>query len=375
MTETASDLTWHPIPPSSATCKVHLIQAGGIHIPYDLVMLPGCDQPQDPSESKPSDGKRKTFHAPNYAFLIEHTATGTQYMFDLGIRRDLENLPPLIRDNVLSIFKCEPKSPGEVLRAHGSPEQQPEKIKAVIFSHMHFDHVGDGAKGGFENAELWIGPTTCTYARPGYPVDPKAPTLSDMLPVDGSRKIVESYIPDEVLREAADERAGQVAQGMIEGKYAAVGLKKPEWIRLGAFERAYDVFGDGSAYLVDAPGHSAGHQMMLVRTTSGPTEQDSSFVLFGGDCFHHVDILKEPKRTARPPYAKAGMHINPEQAVDTMMRTREFARKAYVWVIGAHDATVGEGIVPGAREIEGLVEMNAWQQKGWKKACQAQAHM
>jgi glyoxylase-like metal-dependent hydrolase (beta-lactamase superfamily II) len=368
MAETHPKITWHPIPPSAATCKVYLIQAGGLYIPYDLVMLPDSDKAQPPSEPEASKEERKTYYAPDYVFLIEHTASGTKYMFDLGIRPDLENLPPLIQETVLPIFKSEPKSPEKILREHGSSEQQPENIKAVIFSHMHFDHMGDGAKGGFEGAELWVGPTCCTYARPGYPADEKAPTLSDALPVDGSRKIVESYIPDDLLRDAGDKRAGQVMEGMKEGKYAAVDLKNSEWIRLGAFDRAYDVFGDGAAYIIDAPGHSAGHQMMLVRTTSGSGDKESTFVLLGGDCFHHVDILKHPSRTARPPYVQLCMHSDPEQAVENMFRTREFARKDYVWVIGAHDATVGERIKPGVKELEGLVDITAWQEKGWKEA-------
>lgn len=330
-------------------------------------MLPDSAGPQDPSVSESTEDQ-KTYYAPNYVFLIEHTATGTKYMFDLGTRVDLESLPPLIQETVLPIFKCEPKSPEVILREHGSPEQQPENIKAIIFSHMHFDHMGDGGKGGFEGAELWVGPTCCTYARPGYPADERAPTLSETLPVDGSRKIVESYIPDDLLRDAGDKRAGKVMEDMSKGKYAAVDLKKPDWIRLGAFERAYDVFGDGSAYLIDASGHSPGHQMMLVRTTSGSDSKESSFVLLGGDCFHHVDILRDPNRTARPPRVKLCMHSDPEQAVDTMFRTREFARKDYVWVIGAHDATVGESIKPGIKEIQGLVEITDWQDKGWKKA-------
>lgn len=333
-----------------------------------MALLPGPDKPQDPKDSKDDNGTRKSFYAPDYVFLIEHTATGNKYVFDLGMRKDLENLPPLLVEGTLPHFKCEPKSPADILQEHGSPDQQPEKVKTVIFSHMHFDHVGDGAKAGFGEAEMWVGPTCCTYARPGYPVDEKAPTLSETLPVDGSRKIVESYVPDDVLREAGDKRAGQVMEGMVKGKYAAVDLKKPEWIGLGSFDRAYDVFGDKSAYIIDAPGHSPGHQMMLVRTMSGSTEKESTFVLLAGDCYHHPDLLKEPKLTARPPYAKSGMHADPEQAVDTMLRTRKFARQDNVWVVGAHDTSVGEGIKSGVNEIIGLVEMNDWLAKGWKKS-------
>jgi glyoxylase-like metal-dependent hydrolase (beta-lactamase superfamily II) len=331
-----------------------------------MVLLPGPDKPNGSADANNKQESKSTY-APDYVFLIEHTATGNKYVFDLGMRKDLENLPPYLLENSLPNFKCEPKSPADILQKHGSPEQQPEKVKAVIFSHMHFDHVGDGAKAGFEEAEMWVGPTCCTYARPGYPVEPNAPTLSETLPVDGSRKIVESYIPDDILKEAGDKRAGQVIEGMTKGKYAAVDLKKPDWIGLGAFDRGYDVFDDGSAYLIDAPGHSAGHQMMLVRTTSGSESSSDTFVLLAGDCFHHPDLLREPRRVARPPYAKSCMHSDPEVAIESLYRTREFADQETIWVVGAHDFSVGEGIKPGVKEIDGLVEINQWYEKGWKK--------
>lgn len=353
-------MPWHSIPSGTATCKVHLIQAGGLAIPTDMVLLPGPDQATD---SK-SDEKPKKYYAPDYVFLIEHIATRDMYLFDLGIRKDLENLPPTIVKNVLPQFDCEPKSPAEILQEFGTPEQQPEQVKAVIFSHMHFDHVGDGAKAGFEKAELWVGPTCCTYARPGYPVDEKAPTLSETLPTDGSRKITEAFVPDELLKEAGDKRAGVVMEGLRKGLYNAVALKKADWVGLGSFDRAFDVFGDGSAYLIDAPGHSVGHQMMLIRTTTG---DEDTFILLAGDCFHHPELLKEPRRTARPPYSKSGMHSAPEAALDTIYRTKEFAEKENIWVVAAHDFSVGENIQPGVKEIQGLVQINDWREKKWKK--------
>ncbi|KAL6709511.1 hypothetical protein ACN47E_001446 [Coniothyrium glycines] len=370
MPQTTPNLPWHNIPPSTKTCKVHLLQAGGLSIPTDMALLPGPDQPNDSSKPGAKDGHPKSYYAPDYVFLIEHEATRRKYIFDLGMRKDLENLPPTLIENVLPQFKCEPKSPADILKEHGTAEQQPDKVTAVIFSHMHFDHVGDGAKAGFQNAEIWIGPTCCTYARPGYPVDAQAPTLSDTLPADGSRKVVESHIPDAVLRDAKDKRAGQVNEATRQGKYHAIDLQQRDWIPLGSFDRAYDVFGDGAAYLIDAPGHSAGHQMMLLRTTAG-APQDDSFVLLAGDCFHHVDILREPRRTARPPYTKSGMHADPEAALDTIYRARAFALRHNIWVVAAHDATVGESIAPGVKEIDGLVQVNAWFEKGWKKEIQA----
>lgn len=369
MADESSKLTWHSIPSSESTCKVYLIQAGGLTVPKDLVLLPGPDQDQDSQGSDEKTAESKSFYAPDYVFLIEHPGSGNKYIFDLGIRKDLENFPPTIKKHVLPQFKCFPKSPADILKEHGAAEQQPEKIKAVIFSHQHFDHVGDGAKAGFTNAELWIGPTSCTYARPGYPVKEKAPTLSETLPTDGSRKIVEAFIPDDLLNKTGDKRAGKVQKAMDDGLYEAVTLKKADWIHLGAFERAFDVFGDGSAYLIDAPGHSAGHQMMLIRTT--PASSGDTFVLLAGDSFHHRALLKEPRRIARPPYAKEGIHSDPEEALDTVIRTREFALRDEVWVIAAHDFSVGESIEPGVKEIEGLVEINDWRKKGWKQSSKA----
>ncbi|KAF1362525.1 hypothetical protein EJ07DRAFT_106838 [Lizonia empirigonia] len=351
------NLPWHPIPSGEATCTVHLIQAGGLTIPRNMALLPGPDEPNDSVDEAKEGSKPQKFYAPDYVFLIEHSATGDRYIFDLGIRKDLENLPPLIVKNVLPQFDCEPKSPAEILKEHGSAEQQPEKVKVVIFSHMHFDHVGDGAKAGFKNAELWVGPTCCTYARPGYPVEEKAPTLSETLPTDGSRKIVEAFVSDEMLKKASDKRASKVAHGLKKGLYNAVALKKAEWFGIGSFDRAFDVFGDGSAYVIDAPGHSSGHQMMLIRTTSGSLED--SFVLLAGDCFHHPALLQEPRRTARPPYSKSGMHSDPEAVLDTIYRTKELAGKDNIWVVAAHDFTVGEAIV---KKIQGLVALNDWRE-------------
>jgi len=368
MASSPPDLPWHPIPSSTATCKVHLLQAGGLHIPNDMTILPGPDRPNDSVKSgtPTKESKPESFYAPDYVFLIEHVSTGNKYIFDLGMRKDLENLPPLLKENVLPQFKCEPQSPADILKDHGSTEQQPENIQAVIFSHMHFDHVGDGAQAGFGAAEMWIGPTCCTYARPGYPVEPRAPTLSNTLPVDGSRKIIEAYIPDDMLKAANDNRAGKVLDGMKKGLYAGTHLKKPEWIGLGAFDRAFDVWGDGSAYLIDAPGHSAGHQMMLIRTSS-VSKTESTLVLLAGDCFHHPILLQDPQRTARPPYSKESMHSEPEIAINSIWRARKFAKRDEVWVVAAHDFSVGAGIEQGKKVIEGLVEIGGWKEKGWKK--------
>ncbi|KAK3207600.1 hypothetical protein GRF29_103g1507093 [Pseudopithomyces chartarum] len=153
MTSPPPSHPWHPIPPSptNSTCTVHLLQAGTLRIPYALTLLPTS-----------SPFPTTHFPVPDYCFLITHPATQSTYLFDLAMRLDLHNLPPSIVKNTLPNFPASPKNPATVLRKYGSREQQPEKVKAIIFSHTHFDHVGDGGKGDFPGAELWLGATGFT---------------------------------------------------------------------------------------------------------------------------------------------------------------------------------------------------------------------
>lgn len=50
--------------------------------------------------------------------------------------------------------------------------------------------------------------------------------------------------------------------------------------------KALDYFGDGSFYLLSAPGHAVGHINALARTT------EHSFIYFAGDSFHHGSELR-----------------------------------------------------------------------------------
>ena len=58
-------------------------------------------------------------------------------------------------------------------------------------------------------------------------------------------------------------------------------------LKIGRFN-AFDFFGDGSFYLLDAPGHAVGHICGLARTTADPP----SFVFMGADACHHPGILR-----------------------------------------------------------------------------------
>ncbi|OOO13674.1 beta-lactamase domain protein [Aspergillus oryzae] len=111
---------------------------------------------------------------------------------------------------------------------HQWVDNRSSDIEAIVWSHNHFDHTGD----------------------------PSRP--------DGT--VLDSDAVGREIREINFDNTGL-------------------WISRFA---AFDYFGDGSFYLLDAPGHTAGHMCALARTTAYPP----SFVFMGADACHHPGVLR-----------------------------------------------------------------------------------
>ncbi|KAJ5818169.1 Metallo-hydrolase/oxidoreductase [Penicillium riverlandense] len=363
---------------SNSYCNVWLMQAGSILIPEDFVLLPD-PKSKNGSASEPP-GQRK-YVAPDFVFLIEHIQTGNFYLYDLGMRKDLHNLSPFTRKFDLPFYDCIPVLPSEILSKHGPSAFHPFKLHAIILSHLDFDHIGDCGKEAFPHAEIWMGPSACLKARPGYPEDPDSTGLSSDFPWDGTRKIVEFTIPDDVLESKGDARVDLMKEWKTRGYYTAIEQRIPinGWHPLGSFPLACDLFGDRSVYLIDSPGHGAGHQSLLIRVQAEPREKPSTtpdsagldlplddFVLLAGDTFHHPELLRNPLRMSRVPYSPSSVHANDDLAIDSIYRTREFAKRENCWVIAAHDSDIQASLAPGQNSVEGLVLLNNWKHKGWK---------
>jgi glyoxylase-like metal-dependent hydrolase (beta-lactamase superfamily II) len=81
---------------------------------------------------------------------------------------------------------------------------------------------------------------------------------------------------------------GQINSDEITGhKWEQICKGSRDWKPVGAFERALDWFGDGSLYLLDAPGHMPGHLAAMVRTTYDPP----TYLISAGDAAHDLCLF------------------------------------------------------------------------------------
>ncbi|EGO53905.1 hypothetical protein NEUTE1DRAFT_103417 [Neurospora tetrasperma FGSC 2508] len=243
------------VPPSPSTVSVSIINSTGT--------LHGV--PAKSFVSPPQHG-HDWLAAPMFAFLIQHPVTGRSLLFDLGMRKDIENMPPKLLHHFGEIgwtLSAE-KNVADILKEN---KFDVSRVEAVVWSHYHFDHIGDITTIG-PQAALIVGPGFKKGLMPGYPTNPDSP-------------ILEADYKDREL---------------IEVDFTSAASDGKNWKRLqiGRFP-AVDYFGDGSFYLLDAPGHAIGHMCGLARVTSQQTDGYDSFICLGGDAVHHVGEMRPSK--------------------------------------------------------------------------------
>ncbi|KAF7522902.1 hypothetical protein G7054_g11990 [Neopestalotiopsis clavispora] len=119
------------IPPSTATVNVSIINTTGTIRGVNTWRF-----------FEPSIKGHDWLATPCFAFLIQHPTLNRSIVFDLGIKKDLENLPPplLERFKESGYTVDVPKHVREILDEGGVDTQS---LEAVIWSHWHFDHTGN----------------------------------------------------------------------------------------------------------------------------------------------------------------------------------------------------------------------------------------
>ncbi|KAM5349467.1 hypothetical protein ACJ41O_005972 [Fusarium nematophilum] len=298
----------------------------------------------------------ETMVVPAFAFLIHNTKMDRTVLFDLGVRKDWQNLPaPVVARLKAAGFAVETvKGVREILEEHG---EDASAIEAIIWSHGHFDHTGDPSTFD-SNTALVLGPGSKAKLLPGYPSDEKGPVL-------------ESDFAGRQVREISSEEFN---------------------LKIGRMP-AVDYFGDGSFYLLDAPGHCQGHMCGLARLTSQP----DSFILLGADCIHHAGELRPnkwtplandispnplrgtsfcpcdvadrllPRGEMRTPFFKPtekGVHEDSAVAQETIERVQELDALDNVLLAVAHDPVLLDVVDFYPRKV------NAFMEKGWKQKSQ-----
>ena len=184
-------------------------------------------------------------------FLVEHPTAG-QFMIDTGLHRccaqpDSANLGRLTKFSKVRMNSGQ--SAAERLAARGV---DPASIKLVVMTHLHNDHTS--ACTDFPNATFvcdrteWI----AAHARRG-----------------DWKGYVKTHFDIAVDWRTADYNSPSVES-------------------FAGLARTIDLFGDGSVRLVSTPGHSAGHQSVLLKLAQGE-------LMVMGDAAPTLDILDGDK--------------------------------------------------------------------------------
>ena len=227
-----------------------------------------CGQIQLPdmgmfSDTGEYDGPPGTLMAP--CFVISHPK-GT-LLWDTGLGDKLVGQGPVTVDGGITL---------QVERSLQSQLQLigVQKIDYLAFSHFHFDHTGNA--NAFRDAQ-W---------------------LVNRQELDTSLASADAFVNPDDIRPSRQTR-------MIH------------------LEGDHDVFGDGSVKILRSPGHTEGHQVLLLRlANSGP-------VILSGDLYH----TRENRHYQRVP----AFNANRADTLASMNRIETLARNLGARIVIQHD--------------------------------------
>ena len=313
--------TTPPLLPAPQPCQIYIkisaLESGQLTLPESLFV------------SSPRPNHRAT--VPSLSFLVRHPTHGN-IIFDLGLARDVTSYEPAMQTHISNRQPTihRPDTRDSLLKGGLDPAKD---VDVVILSHVHWDHIG--TPSDFPRAEFVVGSGTLHLLSHGAP--PHYPA--------------EIFDPELLPR----ERTKELPPTDADSSTAVAGSQqtKHTWFPIGPFPHVIDFYGDGSIYIIDAPGHLFGHINLLAR--SGP----GKYVYLGGDCCHDVRILTGEKDIGLYDDGHGGMR---SVHVDT-----EVARGTVGWVqtlmgSGGVSEEDGQG---GTREVS--VEVVVAHDGGWRE--------
>jgi glyoxylase-like metal-dependent hydrolase (beta-lactamase superfamily II) len=88
-------------------------------------------------------------------------------------------------------------------------------------------------------------------------------------------------------------------------------------------EGDYDVYGDGAENIIRSPGHTQGHQSIMVQLS-----ESGNTILTGDSCY----LMENLEEIVLP-----GIVWNPEQAITSIKKLRYLRDKKSAFIITGHD--------------------------------------
>ncbi|KAF2475338.1 uncharacterized protein BDR25DRAFT_322593 [Lindgomyces ingoldianus] len=291
-----------------ATVSVYALSCGHLTLPEYQFVHPV------------SHTARKT--VPSLAFLIQHrnidNGKVTNIVFDLGLRRDIKRYAEPIQKHVAT---RQPMSTDpDVVKSLAKGGLTPEDIEYVIFSHVHWDHVGEPRD--FPTSTFIIGHGAMALLNG---------TSSSLR--GGHSFFEHDLLPESRTIELSDPIANiPQTSSIFEQRAGSLNLKQV-WQPHDYLPQTLDLFNDGSVIIVNAPGHLAGHINILARIS------DSRQVYLGGDTCHDRRILTGEKEIGEWNDAEGHIcciHADRKTAEGTISQIRDL-EKSGVEIIFAHD--------------------------------------
>lgn len=248
-----------PVPPAAAGVKLYTMNCGDLN-------FSDVDLFADDGSMK---GVARTFIDPCY--LIRHPAG--DLIWDVGVPEAIADMPGGLKPEGFPVHIVVTKKLSAQLAELGLT---PAEVEFVSFSHLHFDHTG--------NANL--------FAASNWIVD-------------------------------ADERAAMFSDKARAGKeFAAYSALETAKTTLIEGEASHDVFGDGSVVIHQAPGHTPGHTVLLVKPAA------SAPVLLTGDLWH----LEESREKRLVP----SFNVDRAQTLASMDRVEALAKETGARIVRQH---------------------------------------
>ncbi|KAH8693216.1 beta-lactamase-like protein [Talaromyces proteolyticus] len=297
------------LPSSAGIVELFALSAGYLTLPEKYFVHPA------------SENSRRT--VPSLAFLIQHRhpATGklTRIVFDLGLRRDVKRYSEPIQRHVSTRQPL--TTDPDVVKSLAAGGLRPDDIDYVIYSHMHWDHIGEPRD--FQKSTFVIGHGSWDLFKP-----------TETSSLRGSHSFFEpGILPDDrtiELNDAETVSKNEKKPSIIPGD---ANFGQP-WTTHSEMDiHVLDIFNDGTVNIVHAPGHLPGHINLLVKTSSGQR------IYLAGDACHDRRIVRKELEIGEW-LDTAGhiccIHADRKKAEETIERIRQLEHKG-VEVIFAHD--------------------------------------